>query len=263
MSERIRVVYADDEPIARRGLSRLLATEEDADVVAACENGIDALAAIRQYAPHVALLDIAMPGMSGVDVVRALGDGHRPAIVFVTAFDQFAIDAFNLHAVDYLLKPFDAPRFRVAFDRVRERLRARRAAESDTRLNAVLTALERRTVADRLSVKDGDRVILVPVPEILWCEAEDNYVRIHATTGRHLVRTTMRALEDRLDPRRFARIHRSYIVNLSRVREFRPLSNGEYQVMMTDGTRLVLSRTFRDVVLGRVQSKKTALHAQA
>ena len=248
----LRVVYADDEPIARRGLERLLRGEEGVEVVAACTNGIEALAAIETHSPHIVLIDIAMPGMTGVEVVRALGDAHRPAVVFATAFDQYAIDAFELHAVDYLLKPFDEPRFRVAFQRVRQRLIALRNEETSAKLDAVLSALERRPVADRLSIKDGDRVVLIPMSDVLWCEAEDNYVRVHATTGRHLVRMTMRGLIERLDPRRFARIHRSYVVNLSRVREFRPLSNGEYQVVLYDGVKLVLSRTYRDTVLARM-----------
>ena len=251
---RLRVVYADDEPIARRGLERLLGGEHDVDVVAACENGIDAFEAIRAHSPDVALLDVAMPGMSGVDVARALGAAHRPAIVFVTAFDQYAIDAFDLHAVDYLLKPFDESRFRVAIDRVRTRLRPGHDADSSRRLDAVIKALERRVTADRLSIKDGDTVVLVPMADVTWCEADDNYVRIHTQTRQHMVRTTLRAFADKLDPRRFARIHRSSVVNLSHVKELRPSSSGDYHVLLTDGTTLVLSRTYRDDVLARLRS---------
>jgi two-component system LytT family response regulator len=250
---RIRVLYADDEPIARRGLARLLSVERDVEVVKAAENGVEALSGIQELAPDVALLDVAMPGMSGVDVVRALEPGRRPAIVFVTAFDQYAIDAFDLHAVDYLLKPFDSTRFTVAFQRVRDRLRSSRRDDATARVDAVLKALEQRhNTTGRLVVKDGDKVILIPTAEIVWCEAEDNYVRIHTVRGRHLVRLTMRALVEQLDPQRFARVHRSSVVNLSCVREFRPSAAGDYQVVLTDGTRLTLSRSYRDAVLGRL-----------
>ncbi len=252
-NRRLHVVVADDEPIARRGLERLVAGESDVGEVHACENGLDALAAIREHAPDVALLDIAMPGMSGVDVVRALGAGARPAIVFVTAFDQYAIDAFDLHAVDYLLKPFDEPRFRTAFQRVRERLHARDTGDAAARLDALLEVLAKRpAAADRLAVKDGHKVVVVPTADIVWCEAQDNYVRIHATTGRHFVRLTLRALVDKLDPRKFARIHRSFVVNLSRVRELRPMPSGDYQALLSDGTKLTLSRSYRDAVLDRM-----------
>jgi two-component system LytT family response regulator len=246
----LRVLLADDEPIALRGLERLLRESPGVEVVRACRNGDEALEAIVTQRPDVAFLDIAMPGMSGVTLVRALEPRQRPAIVFVTAFDRFAIDAFDLHAVDYLLKPFDEERFATALARVRERLTRR--DDSAARLDALLQSFEqKKSGIDRLAVKDGEKVLLVPLPEVDWFEAQDNYVRIHAGARRHLVRMTMRHLERQLDGR-FARIHRSVIVNLEHVRELKPLPHGEYQVLLANGTKLTLSRSYREAVLARV-----------
>src|SRR5262249_50287729 len=160
-------LIADDEPIALRGLERLVAAERGVEVVTTCENGETALAEIRARRPDVALLDVAMPGLSGLDVVRALDRSERPLIVFVTAFDRYAIEAFDVHAVDYLLKPFDEERFRTAFHRVRERAEGARAQEMSAQLDGLLDTLsKRRADADRLSVKDGDRIVLVPIADI-------------------------------------------------------------------------------------------------
>ncbi len=212
MTDRLRVVYADDEPIARRGIDRLLRASPGVEIVAPCRNGDQALDAIRVHKPDVAFLDVAMPAMSGLDVVaRASRPAQRPAIVFVTAFDRFATEAFDVHAVDYLLKPFDEARFRVALERVRERLGAHcgeRPPAPD--LDALLEALDRQSrFPAQLTVKRGDTIVFIPVGDVDWCEADDNYVRIHAGGKHHLVRETMRGLERQLDPARFARIHRS------------------------------------------------------
>lgn len=251
---RLRVLLADDEPIARRGLARLLSSEPGIDLVASCATGREALDAIRQHRPDLAFLDIAMPAMTGIEVMRELAPGERPAVVFVTAFDRFAIEAFDLHAVDYLLKPFDEERFRTAMARTRERLRGRPAAES--RLEQLLSTLEKRGVPPRqLSVRVGDRIVLVPVDDLDWIDAEDNYARLHARGKAYLIRETMRALEQKLDPAGFARIHRSTIVNLARVAELRPLPNGEYQVQLRGGARLTLSRGYRDAVLDRIGAR--------
>lgn len=277
MRNALRVVVADDEPIARRGLLRLLARYPEITVVGEAGDGVTALQIIRDTEPDVAFLDVQMPGGTGIDVARNLSIDERPAIVFVTAFDKFAIDAFDVHAVDYLLKPFDEDRFALALQRVRERIAAaaERTADSGAairdRLDALLatltanaapgspTALPAATQApisdDTFVVRDGERLIFVPLAELDWCEAADNYVRLHAKGKKHLIRETMRNIEERLTNARgssvrFARIHRSMIVNLSRVREIKPAGGGEYAVMLADGTRLVLSRGYRDRVLG-------------
>lgn len=269
----IRAVVADDEPIARRGLLRLLTKSPNVIVVGEAGDGATALQLIREEKPDVAFLDVQMPGGTGLEVARALTAGERPAIVFVTAFDKFAIDAFDLHAVDYLLKPFDEERFTLALNRVRERLSAQSSRESTTknnhsvneRLDAVLAALgvsAPQPSASSLSdetfvVRDGERLIFVPLAELDWCEAADNYVRLHTKGKKHLIRETMRHIEERLtgagsSSSKFVRIHRSIIVNLARVREIKPAGGGEYSVILADGTRLVLSRGYRDRVLARL-----------
>jgi two-component system LytT family response regulator len=241
----LRVLIADDEPAALQGLARRLAATPGVRVVATCANGVDALEHIRATQPDAAFLDVAMPGLSGLDVVRALTPAERPHIVFVTAYERFAIQAFDLYAVDYLLKPFARERLAAAVARLHERQGRAPANEAmDDFLNAS---------TDRLVVRDGDRVLVIPAHEIDWCEAEDNYVRIHAGPRRHLVRMTMQRLAEQLPRAMFARIHRSAIVNLERVRECAPLGGGEYRVTLANGVRLVVSRTYRAAVLDQLQ----------
>jgi len=289
----LRIVVADDEPIARRGLLRMLRSVSGITVVGEAGDGTTALQLIRDQQPNVAFLDVQMPGGTGIEVVQALAISERPAIVFVTAYDKFAIDAFEVHAVDYLLKPFDEQRLAMALDRVRQRLEtqatptisANSVTELNERLDALLSSLggARLTTATALSVepagtgspahsnstaanaprsvpdntlvvRDGERVILVPLSELDWCEAADNYVRLHTKSRKHLIRETMRNMDERLSATRagnarFARIHRSMIVNLARVREIKPVGGGEYAVVLADGTSLALSRGCRERVM--------------
>lgn len=247
-ADELRVLVADDEPAALNGLARRLAAIPGVRVVAACANGIDALEQIRTTRPDAAFIDVAMPGLSGLDVVRSLSASERPLIVFVTAYERFAIQAFDLYAVDYLLKPFTRDRLAAAVARLHERRLGRTAANHalDEFLNAS---------ADRLTVKDGETVLVIPAHEIDWCAAEDNYVRIQAGASRHLIRMTMRRLEELLPRARFARIHRSAIVNVERVRECTPLGGGEYRVTLSNGVRLVVSRTYRDAFLARLNGE--------
>jgi two-component system LytT family response regulator len=239
MRDELRVLIADDEPAALEGLARRLSEGLGVRIVRRCRNGLEALEGIRDSMPDAAFLDVAMPGLSGIDVVRALLPSERPYIVFVTAYDDFAVDAFDLYAVDYLLKPFDRERLRETVARVRDR-RDRTPRGDDG------------APPDRLVVRDGKEVLVIPTGDIDWCEAEDNYVSIHAGPRRHLVRMTMRLLEERLPHDAFARIHRSTIVNIDRVRSCAPLGGGEYRVILVDGTPLVLSRGYRDAVLTRL-----------
>lgn len=244
MTSVLRALIADDEPAALNGLARRLAELPGIEIVRQCANGIEALEGIRDVKPDAAFLDVAMPGLSGVDVVRALSPSERPRIVFVTAFDQFAVEAFDLHAVDYLLKPFERERLRETVTRLRER-----RARGDQGLDELLSA---SLPSEHLVVKDGDRVLVIPTKDIDWCQAEDNYVRIHAGPQRHLVRMTLRRIEDQLPKTSFARIHRSTIVNVARVRECAPLGGGEYRVTLATGARLVLSRGYRQSMLDRL-----------
>jgi two-component system, LytTR family, response regulator len=254
MPEKIlRIVIADDEPIALRGLRRHLSALSGWELVAECSNGDDALAAIVQHEPDVALLDIMMPGRTGLDVVRSLPADARPAIVFATAYDAHAVAAFDLHAVDYLLKPFDSARFAEALSRTRTRIAERPSRHRNRDLDAALTVLEPTASAGtRLVVRHGDRLLIIPFDDLDWCEAADNYVRLHTQGKRLLIRETMLRLEQRLDRQRFARVHRSTIVNLTRVVEVHPLFHGDQELWLRDGSRLTLSRTYRDGVLARL-----------
>ena len=253
-AEKLVALVADDEPIARRGLERMLKAQSDVESVVVCPNGVAALDALQEKRFDVAFLDVSMPGLTGVEVVRAIEKDARPAVVFVTAFDRFAIDAFELYAVDYLLKPFDEARFFTAMERVRDRLAVKgRRGQPD--LERVFAAFDGRSPGDaRIPVKVGEKLLLIRIGDIDWCEADDNYVGIHSGGKKHLMRMTLRALEERLRGADFMRIHRSALVNMARVRELRPKLHGEYEVVLANGTRLTLTRSFRDAVLSRDQS---------
>jgi two-component system LytT family response regulator len=250
MPDELRVLVADDEPAALNGLARRLAATPGVHVVATCRNGNEALERIRATRPDAAFLDVAMPGLTGLDVVRALDPAERPHIVFVTAYERFAIQAFDLYAVDYLLKPFTRERLAATVARLRERRQGRAPVSQaiDDFLNATQPG------SDRLVVKTGETILVIPAHEIDWCAAEDNYVRIHAGPKRHLIRMTMRNLEELLPRTTFARIHRSAIVNVERVRECAPLGGGEYRLTLVNGVRLVVSRSYRAAVLQRLQT---------
>jgi two-component system LytT family response regulator len=256
MSDRIRVVVVDDEPLARERVRGLLEQQPDVEIVAECADGLEALEAIRSRKPDLVFLDIQMPELDGLGVVGQLQPGELPALIFVTAYDRYAIQAFEVHALDYLLKPFDDERFAAALDRARAWLR-RPAASTDLsqRLDDLLTELRPAAkLPDRLAVKSGGRVILVKLEDLDWVEAADNYVNLHVGGDAHLLRETMAALEKRLPADRFVRISRSTIVNLDRVKELQPLFHGEYTVILRDGVRLTLSRGYREklaVLLGK------------
>ena len=248
----LRVVLVDDEPLVRRGIRAFLAEERDVEVVGEARNGAEAVSAIEALSPDLVFLDVQMPGLDGFGVVAEVGLDRMPAVVFVTAFDEYALRAFDVHAVDYLLKPFDEPRFRTALARARQRVGARAGDRSSPDLAALLAELRPRAeYAERLLVKGNERVVVVSVDDVDYVEAADNYVRLQTRGGRHLMRETIKGLEARLDPRRFARIHRSTIVNLGRVRELQPLFNGEMAVVLKDGTTLTMSRGYRDAFVER------------
>ncbi|HEU4698838.1 MAG TPA: LytTR family DNA-binding domain-containing protein [Gemmatimonadales bacterium] len=249
----------DDEPLVRRGLRAVLAAEPDVAVIGECGDGREAVRRIRAERPDLVFLDVQMPELDGLGVVDALAADERPpALVFVTAYDAYALRAFEVHAVDYLLKPFDEARLRTALARARQRLGATRVPADGARLAALLAELRPAAAApergvahrpdralERFLVRTGDRLLPVAVTAVDWIEAADNYVRLHVGAERHALRETIKALEAQLDARRFARIHRSTIVNLDRVRELRPLPSGDCAVLLHDGTRLTLSRSFR------------------
>lgn len=249
----LRVLVVDDEPLVREGIRAFLEREPDVRVLGEARNGEEAVEQIRELRPDLVLLDVQMPGMDGLSVVAALEPEERPAIVFVTAYSEYAIRAFDLHAVDYLLKPFDAERFARALRRARARMSEGKAE----RLEALLATLRPvRTYPERLLLKQDGTVVVVLADDIDWIEAADNYVKVHARSGRYMVREPLKQIEAKLDPTRFARAHRSAIVNLSRVKSLDPLTAGEYIITLTTGARLTLSRGARDEFRSRIESAR-------
>ncbi|NOK09096.1 LytR/AlgR family response regulator transcription factor [Corallococcus exercitus] len=247
----LRVLLVDDEPLARKGLRQALARHPDAVVCGECRDGREAVEAIRAQRPHLVLLDVQMPELDGFGVLREVGAEHMPAVIFVTAFDTFAVKAFTVHAVDYLVKPFDDARFDEALARARQRLRAGEAAELGRRLADLLAdagAAPRpvEPLADRLLVRVGLRSVLVPVADIEWIEADDYCVTLHADGKAHVLRESLAALEARLDPERFVRIHRSAIVNVECIQEVHRPSPTEQVVVLRSGQRLRVSRSRRE-----------------
>ena len=234
---KIRTLVVDDEPVARARVLSLLRDESDIEVIGECESGPQALSAIESTSPDLVFLDIQMPQMDGVALARTLGEA-MPAVVFVTAYDEYALRAFEVHALDYVLKPFSAERFKSALMHARQHLSSRRAVGVREAV-----AAERR---DRLMIKSSGRIYFVRIREIDWCEAAGNYVRLHVGPQTHLVRGTMGHIESQLDPAQFVRVHRSTIVNVDRIQELRSSFNGEYVILLNDKTRLTLSRGYRD-----------------
>jgi two-component system, LytTR family, response regulator len=236
----IRALIADDEPLARRKVRSLLAKEPDIEVMGECGSGADAARLIRELDPNLVFLDIEMPELDGLAMLRGLEGRAAPAVIFVTAYDQYAVRAFDVHAVDYLLKPIDRRRFQTALERARDHLR-----KSGDRAASPLT---------RLLVRSGDRTQVLQVDDVDWVEAADNYVKVHALGQTHLLRETLSHLRSRLDPGRFLRIHRSAVVNVDRIQSLYPLFHGDQMVVLRDGTELSLSRRYRqelERVLGR------------
>ena len=249
----IRTLLVDDEPLAREGLRVRLARESDVTIVGEAIDGVAAVEAILALTPDLLFLDVQMPGLGGFDVLERISETHLPIVIFITAYDQYAIKAFDVHALDYLLKPFSDARFAESLERARRALGADGTRDADQRLAALLatrsTTVPTRPYLSRLPVKDRDRYLLLRTEDIDWIEAAQNYVQIHARRGSFLVRGTMAELETQLDPARFARIHRSTLVNLDRIREIRPGWHGDFDVVLEDDTPLKLSRHYRDRVL--------------
>lgn len=260
----LRTVIVDDEPLARRGLRLRLAGETDIDIVGECSNGDEAVRTIAAERPDLVFLDVQMPGLDGFGVLRRLPLSMMPMIVFVTAYDHYAIGAFEANAIDYLLKPVEEARLRQALFRIREQAQARAAAaQRDQLLNLLgsVTGHPELSLEDalaegaalpdarkpiRLAIRDGGRTVLVEETDIDWIDAAGDYMCIHANGTTHILRGTLRELEARLDPDRFARIHRSTIVNIARVRALRPHINGEYFLTLDGGHEVKLSRSYRD-----------------
>ena len=246
-STKIRTLIVDDEELARDRIQSLLEQQPDVEIVGVCNDGVAALEAIERHQPDLVFLDVQMPGMTGFEVVENLDPQQAPAIVFVTAHDGHAIRAFEIHALDFLLKPFDQTRFEKALDRARGKVKVSKGTVIDSHLVSLLEELrEERRYPERLIVKSSGRVFFVRTEEIDWVEASGNYVKIHTKSEAHLLRESMKNMEAKLDPKIFVRIHRSAIVNIDRIKELEPWFHGEYIVIMRDGTRLTASRVFSD-----------------
>jgi len=247
LSAKIRTLIVDDEPLARERIRHLLHKEPDIEVICECADGRDAVAAIGKYKPDLVFLDVQMPELDGFSVLDQLDRRALPAIVFVTAYDQFALRAFEVHALDYLLKPFDSGRFKKALERARERIQRQPSAELSRQVSEFLADLRPGPKQqNRLAIKSGGKVLFLKLDDIDWVEAADNYVNLHVGNESHLHRETMAALEARLPADKFMRISRSTMVNIERVKELQPMFHGEYTVILRNGTRLTLSRGYRE-----------------
>ncbi|NBB73077.1 MAG: response regulator [Bacteroidetes bacterium] len=246
----------DDEELARRGVRSRLAARDDVRVVAECASGREAVDAVTEHGPDLVFLDVQMPGLDGFDVIEEIGPEQMPVVIFVTAYDEHALRAFDVHALDYLLKPIDEERLHDAIDRAKTQLDQRRSSTLGDRLDALLDAVasgeiaeaEAAGITERFVIKTGGRITFVEADAIDWVEAAGDYVRLHTSEKVHLLRETMGGMEERLDPDRFLRIHRSTIINTERLKELRPYGNSEYIVVLDDGTELKLSRTYRDAL---------------
>ena len=253
-SAKIKTLIIDDEPLARRNLRLLLEKDPQIEILEECRNGREAVKAINALAPDLIFLDIQMPEMDGFDVITRVGPEHIQAIIFVTAFDQYALKAFDVHALDYLLKPFDDDRFAHALERAKTQIEAREIDRLSKRLLALLEerdserkgSRQQSNYLTRLMIKVAGRVTLLKVDEVDYIEADGNYAKLHVGRKSHLLREKMHDLEGRLDPGKFVRIHRSVIVNLDRIKEMHPHFNGDYIVVLEDGQKLRLSRSRRE-----------------
>lgn len=253
-THKIRTLIVDDEPIARSNLRALLRGSPDVELIGECGSGAQAAKVIQQDPPDLLFLDVQMPEMSGFELLEQIDLGSIPAIIFVTAYDQYAIKAFEVQALDYLLKPFDDERFGLALDRARIQLEQREAAGLKQRLLALLGGAETPAVKpkaayeEKFLIKSASHIFFVKAEEVDWIEAADYYVCLHVGAQSHLLRATMSEMEVKLDPAQFCRIHRSTIVNLSRIREVQSRLGGEYAVILTDGTALRLSRSRKEQI---------------
>jgi two-component system LytT family response regulator len=243
---KLRIIVADDEPLARQRLLSLLPKDVSIDIVGEYASGTDAVEAIRRDKPDIVFLDMQMPGCDGLQVVAGLEAAERPAIVFVTAHDKFAVDAFGVRAVDYVLKPFDRERLEMALERAAEFVAARRAGDLGARVEGALAGAAGAPRPERLAVKADGRFVFLKFDEIIWIEAADNYVVIHTSTGERLMpRDTLTAIEARLGHQHFTRVNRSALVRIDQVKELQPSATGDYSILLRNGTRIPLSRALR------------------
>ncbi|MEA2173994.1 MAG: two-component system, LytTR family, response regulator [Blastocatellia bacterium] len=244
---RIRALVIDDERLARNFLLEMLREDEEVEVIGECLNGLEAIEAIRTHAPDLIFLDVQMPELGGFDVLEAIASEKMPFVIFVTAYDQHAVRAFEVNALDFLLKPFDRKRFRVAWQKAKTRIQRERNELLDQRILSLLQDLKAEpNYLERLVLKTNGRIFFLETEEVDWIGADGNYVSVHSGEKSYLLRDTISSLDAQLDPKKFLRIHRSAIVKIDRIRELQPLFHGDYRVIMRNGTELTLSRNYRE-----------------
>jgi two-component system LytT family response regulator len=246
----IRALIVDDEPLSRRKIREFLKEDREIEIVGECGNGPEAVSAVREVTPDLLFLDVQMPGMNGFTVLEELREQRLPFVIFVTAYDKYAVKAFEVRALDYLLKPFHRERFARATDRAKAQIRGS-AGDVTTQIRELIQELKPQTrYLERVIVKTSGTVFFLKTCEIDWVSAEENYVRLHCGKSSYLLREKISNLESQLDPARFQRIHRSTIVNIDRIHKLHPHSHGDYQVVLLDGTELILSRAYRERLTG-------------
>jgi two-component system LytT family response regulator len=244
---KLRTLIVDDEPLIRSGIRSGLSSFDDVEIVGECGSGMQAIEIVFSQRPDLVFLDVQMPDCTGLEVVRRIGPDRMPAVVFVTAYDEYAVKAFELNAVDYLLKPFDEERLHASIKRARERIASRDQAELTARLQALLDSSEQKW-PERIVVRNGERFDFVSVDSIDWIESANNYVQLHCAARQHLLGETLTNIEKRLDPQKFRRIHRFRIVNLSRIIAVHPMMSGTYEMELRGGIRLTTGRQYKDAV---------------
>jgi len=246
-ARRIRALVIDDERLARNFILEMLREDEEVEIIGECLNGREAIEAIQTHAPDLIFLDVQMPEVGGFAVLEKLSKEKMPFVIFVTAYDQYAVRAFEVNALDFLLKPFDRKRFKIAWQKAKARIQRERNELLDQRILSLLKGLKAEpSYLERLVLKTNGRIFFLDTDEVDWIEAEGNYVSIHSGEKSYLLRDTISGLEVQLDPKKFLRIHRSAIVKLEKIQELQPLFHGDYRVTMRDGTQLTLSRNYRD-----------------
>jgi two-component system LytT family response regulator len=244
---KIKTLIVDDEPLARERVRRFLRDESDIEFVGECGNGAEAVSKIKQEKPDLVFLDIQMPEKNGFEVIKSLDAKSIPTVIFVTAYDQYALQAFDVHALDYLLKPFNRERLHRAVLRAREHIENKTRGNLDERLMSLIADLKsEKKYLERLVVKSVGRVFFLKINEIDWIEAAGNYLKLHAGRESHLIRETMNGIEAKLNPDKFLRIHRSTVVNIDSIKELHPMFSGDYSVILRNGTELTLSRNYRE-----------------
>lgn len=245
MSKKIQAVIVDDEPLALKRISELLKKDQEIEIVAKCKNGKEAIKEINAKRPQLVFLDIQMPEIVGFEVLKNLDADLHISVIFVTAYDEFALKAFEVNAVDYLLKPFKNERFYESIERAKQDIRLNRKTDFEALLETVET---KKTTISRLMVKSSGRYLFLKTEEIDWIESAGNYVRIHFGKDNYLTRETMINMEKKLDPNIFFRIHRSLIINVDKIKEIEQWFHGDYQITMYNGKKLTMSRNYKEIL---------------